>query len=287
MFVLDRLHDELSDKRVDNGYVGSPLSSGQPEAEQAEQASDEYEVWKAAQRKAEGLLPISDLFEGHLQNKLECTRCGYELVTYLPFTVLSLLIPRHLERLGNGSVKLIDILDCIRYYIKGEVLSGENAWKCPKCPKEVRRTDKFSLRKKEVVGDSTKKLLFVKLPQVLIIHLLRFALMNDKLESSILYPLELSFNAGVSYKLSGIVNHFGTLKSGHYTALVNKLTFHQSNNISDEVIPNNIDNLKLPYWCYFDDDIVHPGVGHGNLDAPNISKISLRDVYVLCYERIT
>lgn len=121
-----------------------------------------------------------------------------------------------------------------------------------------------------------KSLSFIKLPPVLFIQLSRFSMDEraDKLNTDILYPVVLNFNNEnhvISYSLVGLINHFGTLKSGHYTALVNKgLATNEG---------------RGPFWCYFDDDKVQMVHSHG-IDHRGRSRIEhSRDIYVLCYIR--
>jgi ubiquitin carboxyl-terminal hydrolase 7/11 len=297
LFVLDRLHEELK------GAAAPPV-----------EPHGGYAQWAAARAETS---PISRLFEGHIQNKLICNTCAYESVTYLHFNMLSLPIPPRAAQTGS-----VDLSECLRFYIRDEVLTGENAWKCPECggadaggggsaagattvggaatakksffrrasPKQLAHALTAARARELAASISIKRVDFVKLPRVLLIHVARFSFsLTDKLDTTIRYPLQLKFNdpgAGkVYYKLAGLINHFGNLKSGHYTALVNKSTYHQS----PEPGHTNLDNLMRPYWCYFDDDLVTAHVAHGNINpeaGPAVAEVSSREVYVLCYERV-
>lgn len=307
LFVLDRLHEELKRDAAPPAPPAPPATPAPPQGG--------YAQWAAARAETS---PISRLFEGHLQNKLICNTCAYESVTYLHFNMLSLPIPPRAAQAGS-----VDLSECLRFYIRDEVLTGENAWKCPECggdaggggpaggatggatggpagapakksffrrasPKPLAHA--LAAARELAASISIKRVDFVKLPRVLLIHVARFsASLTDKLDTTIRYPLQLKFNdpgAGKAYyKLAGVINHFGNLKSGHYTALVNKSTYHQS----PEPGRTNLDNLVRPYWCYFDDDVVTAHVGHGNINpeaGPAAAEVSSREVYVLCYERV-
>ncbi|CAK7918861.1 hypothetical protein CAAN3_25S00760 [[Candida] anglica] len=317
LFLLERLHDELA---VKSSVQIDHLPS---DANVSAKDYDQYLKWYQSVISLEGTSPVNDLFQGHLQNKLICNNCGYESVSYSQFTSLSLPIPSH------SATRSVNLGDCLRYYIKDEILTGDNAWNCPKCStvknitttttldaSNTKRSGLFKLGRRSKsptpasnpntttsstistngsAQSSIKRLSFVKLPQILFIHLSRFSMfsLTDKLNTTIKYPLELRFNASaektILYKLTGLINHFGNLKSGHYTSLVNKSTFHQHMSSSERIEPNNIDNLKRPYWCYFDDDAVQPGVTHGNINmesGPIISELNSKEVYVLCYEKV-
>lgn len=297
LFLLDKLHEELAVKPASESV--DYLSKWQITVNPREK--DDYLAWYRGLIKSEGESPINDMFQGHVQSKLVCNKCGHKSISYNPFTILSLPIPGN-----NGST--VDLTDCLRYYTQDEVLTGENAWHCPKCnasaesvkenPMDVvfqpkRGMFRFTKRSKSPAKKvsaatpastsiSIKQLSFIKLPSVLFIHLSRFSMYNltDKLNTDIVYPLRLKFNHhshDIYYSLTGLINHYGNLKSGHYTALVNKAM---------ENGRSTPDNLQNPAWCYFDDDQVRINVVHGDVNSPAASKLHSRDVYVLCYERV-
>ena len=73
--------------------------------------------------------------------------------------------------------------------------------------------------------DFTKKYSINKLPYVLILSLKRFKFnqnSNFKLRQMITYPLYDLELGGKKYDLYGVVNHYGSLSSGHYTAIIKK-----------------------------------------------------------------
>jgi ubiquitin carboxyl-terminal hydrolase 7/11 len=311
LFVLERIHNELSEKIELTDASFYPIIEDyicKWNIEVNPKDKPEYMKWYRTVLEHEGKSPIHDLIQGHLQSKLRCNQCGHESISYSPFTSLSLPIP-------SSRNQQVNLSDCLRYYTQDEVLSGENAWNCPKCNQNSephvsaldshpvftpKKSGIFSLGKRsksplketkpkvsktKTVLTSTKSLTFIKLPQVLFIHLARFSIYNqtNKLETMIQYPLELKFcyqAHEIRYKLSGLINHYGNLKSGHYTALVNKSTINQH-------LGNNIDTLLNPYWCFFDDESVKPNVIHGNITQRNMDQVFSKDVYVLCYERIS
>lgn len=299
LFVLDRLHEELSDttklgdhnyERILREYVR------QWDIHIPERDMKGYLVWYRQLLEHEGTSPIHDIVQGQVQHKLVCGQCGFELTLYSPFTILSLAIPTNKP--------VVNLLECLQMFTSDEVLSGDNAWNCPKCcdephvnpldshpvftpkklgifklgrrPKLPNKDPKKLKIKKNAI--STKMLTFVKFPKVLFIHLSRFLMfsMTDKLDTAIDFPLILAFLPTINYKLCGIINHYGNLKLGHYTAVVNKLTYHQQEHSTRE-------NIDHPYWCNFDDSMFHENIPFGA--NPNFSQ-TLRDVYVLVYERI-
>ena len=298
LFILEKLHYELSSKSIISDEE-IELYIGKWDIKINTKDKSEWLKWYQTILSTEGTSPINDLFQGQLQNKLTCGKCQFESINFSTFTILSLPIP-------GRNKHVINLSDCLRYYTQDEVLSGENAWNCPKCGKKEKDDSKgkdhdkgkknksildthpvftpkrsgiFKLMRSKSTtqtsvissSSSTKSLTFIKLPQILFIHLSRFSMYNltDKLDVMIKYPLELKFDKQgeeTKYKLSGLINHYGNLKSGHYTALVDK------------------SGGTAPYWCLFDDDNIKLNVMHGN---GNQGDLCSRDVYVLCYERVS
>lgn len=290
LFFLDKLHEELRQPPSDPAEYMRRWKLEVPTLDR-----DEYLAWYTALAKSEGESPINDMCQGHVQSKLKCNKCGHHSSSYSPFSILLLAIPAH-----NG--KVVDLTDCLRYFTQDEVLSGDNAWHCPKCnksegelametvfapKKNMFRFGRLKLPVKRPVPAPTtisiKRLLFIRLPPVLFVHLSRFLMYNhtDKLSTEIQYPLRLKFNNlshDIYYSLTGLINHFGSLENGHYTAMVNKA--HDFNG------PNPHDHLDRPLWCYFDDDRVSMDVPNGDVHVSEHSKLSLKAVYVLCYQRM-
>lgn len=294
LFLLEKLHEETSLKQSYD--EAEYLIKWKIKIRPSER--DDYLKWYKALADGERVSPINDMFQGHVQNKLKCNNCGHQSISYNPFTILSLPIPRNSNR-------TVDLTECLQYYSQDEVLSGVNAWNCPKCNKDrlneevmnavfeqKRGLFSFSHRSKspsKKASDtklatsptsSIKLLSFIKLPHILFIHLSRFSMYSetDKLHTDIVYPVNLVFNnedKNISYGLVGFVNHYGSLKSGHYTAQVNKALSNPAR------FP---DAFQCPVWCVFDDDRINIGA---HLGAEAVTKrFSSKDVYVLCYQRM-
>lgn len=305
LFLLDRLHDELSSKNSPETILGTLEDYVLKwNINISMKDKDEYLKWYESLIKQEGTSPIHDLFQGHIQNKLTCYKCNHESISYSPFTILSLPIP-------TTNSTTVNLADCLKYYTQDEVLSGENAWHCPKCSSKEDNGHaldnhpvfsskksgllKFSKRSKSPAKEkpkntpakteslSLKKLTYIKLPQIMMIHLSRFSMYNleHKLNTNIQYPLQLTFNNNdhqIIYKLAGIINHYGNLKSGHYTSMVNKAY--------SQPYVDPMDTLNNPYWCLFDDENVKVDLSNGDSMDPRHRELHSKDVYVLCYERI-
>ncbi|PIS50747.1 hypothetical protein CJI97_004277 [Candidozyma auris] len=294
LFIIDKVHEELArEPTTDMLEIDYAHRWG---VDVTPMEKEEYLKWYRALMKAEGVSPMNDLCQGHVRSQLICNDCHCTSNSYSSFSMLSLPIP-------NTGMPTVDLVECLRYYTQDEVLSGENAWKCPRCNKTegggnpmdvvfqqkrsfnpwknkspAKKSSKAQTNEKPNGGPvSIKKLSIIKLPPVLFIHLSRFSMFSvtDKLNAVISYPLRLKFNHqtnDVHYSLTGIINHFGTLKSGHYTALVNKSK-------------DSSDRLVLPEWCYFDDENFRVNIAHGDVTSEKNNRVHSSNVYVLCYER--
>ena len=133
----------------------------------------------------------------------------------------NLLIQRPQQQLDVNSTRLVDMLRC---GCNIDVLAGANQYCCPIC--------NAGGGKDKVLSDGIRQMLWVKTPQVLVVHVKRFAQHEDflfKVDTHVDFPTSLSlpfavvdagsFNpSGCSYSLSGVVNHSGNLRGGHYTS---------------------------------------------------------------------
>ena len=111
----------------------------------------------------------------------------------------------------------ISLDQCFSLHCQEETLSEENSWYCNVC------------RKHQM---ASKKLEIFRLPDVCIVHLKRFyftANVREKIETFVSYPIQgwdLSqyelckdpLRTPPLYDLIGVINHFGGLGGGHYTA---------------------------------------------------------------------
>ncbi|XP_067118526.1 ubiquitin carboxyl-terminal hydrolase 8-like [Centruroides vittatus] len=146
---------------------------------------------------------ISSLFEGLLQSELMCLNCSKTSNSYEVFSLLSLPIP--------SSTKCY-LKDCLEVFLKEEIMKGDAAWDCPKCAHK---------------REAKKQMTICKVPKVLVIHLKRFSfdgIWREKLQTYVDFPVDLeipSFTKNqkfTKYQLYGVLNHYGTLEGGHYTA---------------------------------------------------------------------
>lgn len=114
------------------------------------------------------------------------------------------LLSRKVQYITNNQSPL-SLQSCIEEFSRETELKGSDKWLCTKCQKKV---------------IASKQMEFISSPPCLVLHLKRFIQIGrylKKCDSPVDYPLNLSFCGG-SYKLKGVVDHFGSLSGGHYTS---------------------------------------------------------------------
>uniref|UniRef100_A0A8C4ZPZ7 ubiquitinyl hydrolase 1 n=1 Tax=Gadus morhua TaxID=8049 RepID=A0A8C4ZPZ7_GADMO len=153
---------------------------------------------------------------------------------------------------------------CLKLFTKPEVLAPEEAWYCPKCQQH---------------REASKQLLLWRLPNVLIIQLKRFSfrsfIWRDKINDMVDFPvrnLDLSrFCIGQKdelqqppvYDLYAVINHYGGMIGGHYTAYAR--------------LPSDNNSQRSDVgWRLFDDSTV---------TMVEESQVVTRYAYVLFYRR--
>lgn len=126
-----------------------------------------------------------------------------------PFFMLNLPIPAFAD-----AGRIPTLLECVDMYAMPEHLTGDNQW--------------YNDKTKEKT-DVLKRILFFKLPTVLIIDLKRFDNRMRKNTKLVDFPLDdfdlSSYVIGYKkdmyvYELYGVCNHTGSAMGGHYTAFV-------------------------------------------------------------------
>lgn len=231
LFVVNSFHIAL--QREVNMKI-----TGQEENDKDKLATECFQMIKKMYTKEYS--EIWNLFYGVHISQLKSVNTDEVLSrTPEPFFMLDLPIPQN-----NKSPTL---LDCLDLYVKGERLSGSNAWFNEKS------------NKKE---DVNKEILFWSLPSILVIDLKRFNAHGIKNQILVDYPLtdlDLS-NYVIGYKkdsykydLYAVANHTGSTLGGHYYAYVknanNKWYNFNDTNVSEI---NNIENVITgKTYCLF------------------------------------
>ncbi|XP_063797176.1 ubiquitin carboxyl-terminal hydrolase 19 isoform X3 [Pseudophryne corroboree] len=171
------------------------------------------------------------------------------------------------EDLGSASeaarVGLFTLEQCLNLFTKPEVLAPEEAWYCPKCNQH---------------REASKQLMLWRLPNILIIQLKRFSfrtfIWRDKINDLVDFPVRgldlTTFCIGQKedhqrpiYDLYAVINHYGGMIGGHYTAYAR--------------LPNDKNSQRNDVgWRLFDDSTV---------TTVDESQVVTRYAYVLFYRR--
>ncbi|KAF8652791.1 hypothetical protein HU200_062689 [Digitaria exilis] len=150
----------------------------------------------------------------------------------------------------------VNLFSCLDAFLKEEPLGPDDMWYCPGC-KEHRQ--------------ASKKLDLWRLPEILVVHLKRFSYsryMKNKLDTFVNFPIhDLNMSKYVEqtsrgdqhpmYELYAVINHYGGLGGGHYSAYA-KL-------------------VEEDNWYHFDDS---------HVSSVNEEEIRTAAAYVLFYRRI-
>ena len=201
LFLIDCFHLSLSREF-------KITITGNPENEKDKIAKQCFEMIK--NMYSNNYSEIFDLFYAVHISEISNLETGEKIKnTPEPYLMIDLSIP-----LDNKSPTLID---CLNYYVKSEVLEGENSW--------------YNEETKEKIN-ICKKIIFWSFPKILIIDFKRFNNNFEKNKICISFPfdeLDLSdYVIGYNkekyiYELYAVCNHIGSLKNGHYTCFIKNI----------------------------------------------------------------
>lgn len=232
-FLTDTLHEDLNQPST-KALVARRPGLSEDEQRKAEEAElERLPITQGAEREWLRYAQTNDsfmlkAFAGMLRNRMQCSMCHTTSTTYNVFRDLSLPIPPSPPSAGAGiGTDTVSVYDALDAFLAPEVLDGDDRWMCSTC---------------RVPRRATKQLALARLPTHLVIHLKRFSFTagstrwggnkEGKITARVDFPLEgldltrflpasTSASAGPAvYDLYGVVHHFGTLNSGHYTATI-------------------------------------------------------------------
>ena len=118
------------------------------------------------------------------------------------------IIPKQRKNSKEIKKEGIDIYDCLKKFAQKEILDESNLWFCDKCKSNQK---------------AIKKIQINYFPEILVIHLKRFKgstgyKINNQVDVPIYDFVLKSYNIEEKYNLVGVINHYGNLACGHYTA---------------------------------------------------------------------
>uniref|UniRef100_A0A0K0FUK1 Ubiquitin carboxyl-terminal hydrolase n=1 Tax=Strongyloides venezuelensis TaxID=75913 RepID=A0A0K0FUK1_STRVS len=199
IYLLDALHE-------DTNYVSTRKSF-----KQNYNGDNLFEDFNDYKEKVEqfSYSKVNSLFNLRTVSTVSCSVCMHQSVTFEDSAQISVELPIQIQ-----STRLSE---CLTNHFSVEILN--DGWKCPKC---------------DVIRKSTKTQRIWELPEILVIHKKRFAYVNgccdknnvyvdfdinDFNVSSFVHEQNVN-NVKCLYDLYAVVNHMGTLNSGHYTSYV-------------------------------------------------------------------
>ncbi|XP_048349102.1 ubiquitin carboxyl-terminal hydrolase 16 isoform X2 [Sphaerodactylus townsendi] len=218
----------------------------------------------------------------------------YEVVNVDSETAFCTLANREMISLEEGSV-----LHCLYQFTRNEKLCENNKLLCDVCTRRQLSGPKNAATntKKHIYTNAKKQMLISLAPPILILHLKRFqqARYNlQKVNKHIKFPEIMDLapfcsvkcknvvegSQRVLYSLYGVVEHSGTMRSGHYTAYVKTRT--ANNQLSDLVLHGKIEQISEKeaskgQWFHISDT---------HVQVVSVSKVLSAQAYLLFYEQL-
>uniref|UniRef100_A0A803V268 Ubiquitin carboxyl-terminal hydrolase n=1 Tax=Ficedula albicollis TaxID=59894 RepID=A0A803V268_FICAL len=157
---------------------------------------------------------------------------------------------------------------CLYQFTRNETLTETNKLLCDVCTqRHCGPKNNIKSEKKYVYTNAKKQMLISLAPPILTLHLKRFQ--HNVAEG----------NTKVLYSLYGVVEHSGTMRSGHYTAYVKMRAMN--NHLSDLVLRGQSQASETEpvkgQWFHISDTHVQP---------VSVSKVLSSQAYLLFYERL-
>uniref|UniRef100_A0A8C4JNT0 Ubiquitin carboxyl-terminal hydrolase n=1 Tax=Dromaius novaehollandiae TaxID=8790 RepID=A0A8C4JNT0_DRONO len=211
-----------------------------------------------------------------------------EVVTEDPETAFCTLANREDLNLEEGSIH-----HCLYQFTHNEKLSETNKLLCDVCTRRHCGPKKSLKSEKKCVYTNAKKQMLISLaPPILTLHLKRFQQVGfnlRKVNRHIKFPEVLDLApfcsvkckvSGVLYSLYGVVEHSGTMRSGHYTAYAKMR--NMNNHLSDLVLRGESTKALETepvkgQWFHISDT---------HVQAVSASKVLSSQAYLLFYERL-
>ncbi|XP_030633343.1 ubiquitin carboxyl-terminal hydrolase 16 [Chanos chanos] len=224
------------------------------------------------------------------ENEEECGDTKeYTVVNQDPELAFHTLATRTLPEKQECSVE-----SCLYQFTEVENLTQNNSLLCVTCTKRQSASKSTDGSKKNVYTDALKQMLISSPPPVLTLHLKRFQQVGYsvcKVNRHVQFPQVLDLapfctvncktvpegETKVLYSLYGIVEHSGTMRSGHYTAYVKTRPHRQTNMNNGMTTSCDAESLKGS-WFYISDSSVQP---------VSEVKVQSSQAYLLFYERIS
>ena len=160
---------------------------------------------------------LINLFYGMLKSSISCQECinnnmKTEIISFEAYSVISLNLNKKNSKIKEGDLTINDLLENLE---ENEVLEGEESYYCSTCKKKTKQI---------------RKNMIYNLPNYLILHFKR-TIDGEKVNNIISFPInDFQLNnyvlrekdQNIKYDLIGLINHYGSGKSGHFIAVCKK-----------------------------------------------------------------
>ncbi|XP_006862573.1 PREDICTED: ubiquitin carboxyl-terminal hydrolase 16 isoform X2 [Chrysochloris asiatica] len=218
----------------------------------------------------------------------------YEVVNEDPETAFCTLANREAFNTNEWSIE-----HCLYQFTRNEKLRDANKLLCEVCTRRQCSGTKANIKgeRKHIYTNAKKQMLISLVPPVLTLHLKRFQQAGfnlRKVNKHIKFPEILDLapfctlkcknvaeeNTRVLYSLYGVVEHSGTMRSGHYTAYAKARTAntHLSNLVLHGDIPQDFEMESTKgQWFHISDT---------HVQVVPTAKVLNSQAYLLFYERI-
>ncbi|WQF76050.1 Putative ubiquitin specific protease, papain-like cysteine peptidase superfamily [Colletotrichum destructivum] len=231
-----------------------------------------FDRWEGQLSTADDRKALRFFYGGQLVQQVASKECEHISERLEPFSAIQCDIK------GKSTLQ-----DSLQAYVDGEIMEGDNKYKCSSCDRHV---------------DAVKRACLKDIPDNLIFHLKRFdfnlrTLMRSKINDHFSFPTKLDMrpytidhigspsDSGEEdiFELVGVLVHAGTAESGHYYSYIRERPTAASSEA----------------WFEFNDDVVSPwdpakmeestfGGTDGSLDA-GITYDKTYSAYMLFYQR--
>ena len=236
---------------------------------------------------------LHDIWGGKLSTQFKCTGCNSLVERDEDFFTLSLDIKNK-----------VDITQALEYYVRGEMLEGDNAFMCEVCNDKVNALMRRCIK---------------SLPNTLFVHLKRFEFdldtmrkqkLNDYCEFPHLLNMEPFTKEGIAisdrdkaikegkepsltpipyqpheyynYHLVGVLVHHGSADSGHYYSFIKHRKNEQWFEFNDGVV-RQFNEQNIPAQCFGGE--VENSLSASLQDLYHRSEMKCWSAYMLIYER--
>ena len=166
---------------------------------------------------------LEDLFYGEIASEVSCLKCNSENKVLERFSDLPLEFPERFQSSRCSKMESCNVYEMLAQFTNTESLG--RVYSCEFCKSNQR------LRRKQILTDAEKRLVFTKLPLILTVHFKRFRWFGrtgrEKINAHVDFPFELDLSEYMgkdlgehaTYTLQAVVRHHGSgFTSGHYTA---------------------------------------------------------------------